>query len=82
MENEVSEQENFENTLSITVSNEITNQILLSPNHQPNHNLINTHVLAVDMFNKEQLNEIFNLAQTFRIYIAKQRSLDHILRVS
>ncbi|XKL69172.1 hypothetical protein PGB90_006941 [Kerria lacca] len=80
VENEVSEQENFENTLSITVSNEITNQILLSPNHQPNHNLINTHVLAVDMFNKEQLNEIFNLAQTFRIYIAKQRSLDHILR--
>jgi carbamoyl-phosphate synthase/aspartate carbamoyltransferase/dihydroorotase len=32
------------------------------------------------MFSKEQLNAIFNLAQTFRLCVQKERSLDHILR--
>lgn len=44
------------------------------------HGLIGKHVLSVDMFSKEQLNDIFNLAQTFRVYVAKERPLDHILK--
>lgn len=44
------------------------------------HGLVGKHVLTVDMFNKEQLNDIFNLAQTFRVYVAKERPLDHILK--
>lgn len=46
----------------------------------PNHGLVNKHILTVDMFTKEQLNDIFNLAQTFRVYVSKDRPLDHILR--
>lgn len=44
------------------------------------HGLYGKHILSVDMFNKEQLNDIFNLAQTFRVYVAKERPLDHILK--
>lgn len=44
------------------------------------HGLTGKHILGVDMFSKEQLNDIFNLAQTFRVYVSKERSLDHILR--
>jgi len=32
------------------------------------------------MFSKEQLNAVFNLAQTFRLCVQKERSLDHILK--
>lgn len=32
------------------------------------------------MFSKDQLNDIFNLAQTFRAYVTKDRPLDQILR--
>lgn len=39
------------------------------------------HILSVDGFNKEQLNDIFNLAQTFRACVHKKRSLSHILKV-
>lgn len=46
----------------------------------PHHGLANKHVLSVDMFTKDQLNDIFNLAQTFRVYVTKDRPLDHILR--
>lgn len=45
-----------------------------------NHGLHNQHILSVDMFSKEQLNELFNLAQTMRVYVLKERPLDHILR--
>lgn len=48
--------------------------------HHPLHGLVGKHILSVDMFNKEQLNDIFNIAQTFRVYVSKDRSLDHILR--
>lgn len=44
------------------------------------HGLHNQHILSVDMFTKEQLNELFNLAQTMRVYVLKERPLDHILR--
>jgi len=47
----------------------------------PTHGLAHNHILSVDMFSKEQLNEIFNLAQTLRVYIIKGRPLDNILKV-
>jgi len=46
------------------------------------HGLNGMNILTVDMFYKEQLNAIFNLAQTFRLCVQKERSLDHILKVS
>lgn len=45
-----------------------------------NHGLQNRHILKVGMFNKEQLNSIFNLADTFRMCVKKERSIDHILK--
>ncbi|XP_050310557.1 CAD protein isoform X2 [Anthonomus grandis grandis] len=49
--------------------------------HQhPSHGLVGKHVLGVEMFQKEQLNYIFNLAQTFRVYVSKDRPLDHLLK--
>lgn len=47
----------------------------------PHHGLQGHCILTVDMFSKEQLNAIFNLAQTFRLCVQKERSLDHILKV-
>lgn len=47
----------------------------------PHHGLQGQCILTVDMFSKEQLNAIFNLAQTFRLCVQKERSLDHILKV-
>lgn len=55
------------------------NESVQAPHFHP-HGLVGKHVLSVDMFNKEQLNDIFNLAQTFRVYVAKERPLDHILK--
>lgn len=49
--------------------------------HISTHGLAHRHILSVDMFSKEQLNEIFNLAQTLRVYVIKGRPLDHILKV-
>lgn len=46
------------------------------------HGLSHHHILSVDIFSKEQLNEIFNLAQTLRVYVIKGRPLDNILKVS
>ena len=45
-----------------------------------NHCLQNRHILKAEMFNKEQLNSIFNLADTFRMCVKKERSIDHILK--
>lgn len=50
--------------------------------HISRHGLAHRHILSVDMFSKEQLNEIFNLAQTLRVYVIKGRPLDNILKVS
>lgn len=44
------------------------------------HGLSNKHILSVDMFSKEQLNDIFDLAQIFKGRVAKDRPLDDILR--
>ncbi|CAH0554904.1 unnamed protein product [Brassicogethes aeneus] len=48
--------------------------------HHNSHGLHGKHIIGVDMFSKEQLNDIFNLAQTFRIYVQKERPLEHILK--
>lgn len=53
---------------------------LMTPIHT--HGLAHNHILSVDMFSKEQLNEIFNLAQTLRVYVIKGRPLDNILKVN
>lgn len=38
------------------------------------------HILSVDMFDKERLNDIFDLAQIFKGRVAKERPIDDILR--
>ncbi|XP_058791918.1 CAD protein [Phymastichus coffea] len=45
-----------------------------------NHGLSGHHILSVDMFKKEQLKDIFDVAHDFRRSIIADRSLDHILR--
>lgn len=52
-----------------------------SPMTVSSHGLTGQHILSVDMFSKDQLNDIFNLAQTLRISVQKERPLDHILKV-
>ena len=42
--------------------------------------LMGKHILSVDMFSKENLNEIFNLAQTLKARVAKDKPLDEVLR--
>lgn len=59
------------------VSDDIIN--LLTPT--PNHGLSHHHILSVNMFSKDQLNEIFNLAQTLKVHVTKGRPLDNILKV-
>ncbi|KAG5900498.1 hypothetical protein JTB14_010909 [Gonioctena quinquepunctata] len=68
--------ESFSNTERKTKTE---SQLDLTQTHHL-HGLANKHVLSVSMFTKDQLNDIFNLAQTFRVYVAKDRPLDHILR--
>ncbi|XP_055680705.1 CAD protein [Lutzomyia longipalpis] len=38
------------------------------------------HILSVSMFSKEQLNDIFNLAQTLKAKVNKERHTDDVLR--
>lgn len=45
-----------------------------------NHGLSSKHILSVDMFSKEQLNDIFDLAQIFKGRVAKDRPIDDILK--
>lgn len=61
-----------------TLTSDVMN--LMTPIHT--HGLAHNHILTVDMFSKEQLNEIFNLAQTLRVYVIKGRPLDNILKVN
>ncbi|XP_015605089.1 CAD protein [Cephus cinctus] len=51
-----------------------------TPHVNATHGLAGHHILSVDIFSKEQLNDIFNFAQTLRVYVQKDRPLDHILR--
>lgn len=46
----------------------------------PARNLAGKDILSVDMFTKDMLNDIFNLAQTFKAQVVKGRSLDDVLR--
>ncbi|XP_059617479.1 CAD protein [Phlebotomus argentipes] len=48
--------------------------------HQLNHGLVGKHILASSMFSKEQLNDIFNLAQIFKGKVYKERTTDDVLR--
>lgn len=51
-----------------------------APNFPIQHGLYEKHIITVNMFNKEQLNDIFNLAQIFKSRVAKDRPIDDILR--
>lgn len=44
------------------------------------HGLYGKHVISVNMFSKEHLNDIFNLAQIFKSRVTKERPIDDILR--
>merc|ERR1712032_968787 len=44
------------------------------------HTLDSQHILTTTMFNKEQLNTIFNLSETLRTCVKKERRIDHILK--
>nr|XP_034178340.1 CAD protein [Osmia lignaria] len=44
------------------------------------HNLVGHNILSVDIFTKESLKDVFNLAEMLRSAVRKERSLDHILR--
>ncbi|KAF7990426.1 hypothetical protein HCN44_000231 [Aphidius gifuensis] len=44
------------------------------------HGLAGHHILTADMFTKEQLNDIFNSAESLRNCVLKERPLDHILK--
>jgi len=69
---------NVSNKRQNVASEDVMN--LMTPIHT--HGLAHSHILSVDMFSKEQLNEIFNLAQTLRVYVIKGRPLDNILKVN
>lgn len=62
--------------------NQVSDEVMSLMTPISTHGLAHNHILSVDMFSKEQLNDIFNLAQTLRVYVAKGRSLDSILKVS
>lgn len=51
-----------------------------APNAQLQRSLLGKNVLGVSMFTKEHLNDIFDLAQTFKGRVAKERSTVDILR--
>lgn len=44
------------------------------------HSLLGRHILSVDMFNKDQLNDIFNLAQLLKSRVVKDRPVDDLLK--
>lgn len=51
-----------------------------APSMAIQHGLYGKHIISVNMFTKEQLNDIFNLAQIFKSRVAKERPIDDILR--
>lgn len=46
------------------------------------HGLGGHHVLSVDMFKKEQLKDVFDIAHDLRKSVLAGKSLSHILKVS
>lgn len=57
-----------------------SSQVPAQSPHTPSHGLVGKHILSVDMFTKEKLNDIFNLAQIFMGRVTKDRQLDNVLR--
>lgn len=47
---------------------------------QHSRGMYQRHILTVKMFSKEQLNELFNLASSYRIFVLKDRPLTHVLK--
>lgn len=52
----------------------------LNTNITLSHALYGKHILSVDMFTKEQLNDIFDLAHIFKNRVSKDRTIDDILK--
>lgn len=57
----------------------MTNKLLLTPLEQ-HHGLNNQHILKVTMFERAQLNALFNLADTFKASVRNEQQIDTILR--
>lgn len=38
------------------------------------------HILTADMFHKDQMHALFNLAHAFSVFVQKDRPLDHVLK--
>lgn len=55
-------------------------QTTTAQNASIQHGLYGKHILGAGMFSKEQLNDIFDLAQIFKSRVAKERSLVDVLR--
>jgi hypothetical protein len=51
------------------------------PNGEILKKLAKRHILNAGMFNKTELHALFNLAQSLRTAVHKDRQMDHILRV-
>ena len=51
-----------------------------APNNSSSHSWINRHVLKVSMFDKEALTFLFDLTDTYRTCVKKERPISHILQ--
>lgn len=59
-------------------SSSFSQQVSISQRHK--RDLLGKSILTVDMFNKDMLNDIFNLAQFMKTSVHKNRLLDDLLR--
>ncbi|XP_054016836.1 CAD protein [Hylaeus anthracinus] len=60
--------------------NLFVSSVALVPPVSTTHSLIGHSILSVDIFNKEILKDLFNIAEFLRNAIRKERPIDHILR--
>lgn len=76
-------QDNLNRTKSVSNPNLYGPQLFSSSSvvHSYSHSLAGQHILSVDSFSKEKLNDLFNLARTYRIFVLKDRPLSHVLKV-
>ncbi|XP_026846200.1 CAD protein [Drosophila persimilis] len=70
---------------AMSVSGSASGSVAANQYSQPSpnpvaHSLVGKHILAVDMFSKDHLNDIFNLAQLLKSRVTKDRPLDDLLR--
>ncbi|XP_023226449.1 CAD protein-like [Centruroides sculpturatus] len=71
-----------ENNVGTTLS-PLSHPAITSINHpfsQINSGLQGQHILSVECFTRDQLHGLFNLAHIFKLWVQKDRSLDHILK--